>query len=372
MASSLPLRHRMALHLCMLVASGILRCTEPVADTVVHCLEESSLFHSFPPVLLSATAQLQSSFAERTVGFKGAVSSSDASHNTNSSSKGLAAGNVDLASFSNKRSEKSMKLFSMLFVYLSEWKEGELQDPARVSLVSLLLDAHFEFCVVPVGSLLQLECHDPAHVYFHWKTVIVPSLPINWAELSNPQVNLSFFGRQMLRYHQNMLLKGSKFARAKRDISSATITCRGVRREIGKDDAFFIDSRRWQQWGSETIKLAWSETEFIAWSFLASPACLKAGAIPCDGADETDCEKEKVRHRRKTGLETVSAVASDENSIVDNTNVSLYDDAQLREEVDSVKAEDMQGWGARQVSEFILLLITSGMFITVVCLFVST
>lgn len=144
-------------------------------------------------------------------------------------------------------------LFVTLFRALSRW-----QDECSADVRRLLLDMSFEVHFLPVGSWQAVR--SATDVYHHWRTVVLPSLPVDWTgfHFDLPLPNLAL---HLLRYWE-----------VERSAELPSETPRAHNRTLFSGGKVKMDL-----WGSAAVRAAWDcravdNSLSLSWSTLLSPS----------------------------------------------------------------------------------------------------
>ncbi len=163
----------------------------------------------------------------------------------------------------------TMRVFSWLAVLLNEHPN----QPAPLRVVSLLCDQSHEASAMPVGAwqpvLTEVE------VYHHWKTAVLPSLPICWENIQRIH-RLTHMGRHCLHYHE---VHGEQPLNA---ISAD-----------GGERSYFDGKVTMSHWTNKLIRNAWADTQMLPWT------CLRAQQSD-EQKNQTDASGETVQPRSGT------------------------------------------------------------------------
>lgn len=231
---------------------------------------------------------LSTALGELEAGLKEISSASSSSSSSNRSNKALSAqktkqgSNITdvpappLALFVHSQQEGdrdllqvTMRVFSWLAVLLNEHPN----QPTPLRVVTLLWDQSHEASAMPVGAWQTVLAE--VEVYHHWKTAVLPSLPICWENIQRIQ-RLTHMGRHCLHYHE-----------VHSDHPPNAISA------DGGESSYFDGKVTMSHWTNNLIQSAWADTQALPWT------CLRA-----QQSDEqkiaTDASGENVQPRTGT------------------------------------------------------------------------
>lgn len=147
-----------------------------------------------------------------------------------------------------------MRAFAYVTVYFSSRSDPDL--PAAPLLVAFLCDEVHELDSMPVGAWMPLRTD--LEVYHHWKSAVLPSLPISWDSLEHARL-LANIGRHCLYFHEEHDAVAPSAPSAD-----------------GGESNFFDKKVKMGHWGSTLIYNAWVACPPLPWTSLSAQESLQA------------------------------------------------------------------------------------------------
>ena len=163
----------------------------------------------------------------------------------------------------------TMRVFSWLAVLLNELPN----QPTPLRVVTLLWDQSHEASAMPVGAWQTVLAE--VEVYHHWKTAVLPSLPICWENIQRIQ-RLTHMGRHCLHYHE-----------VHSDHPPNAISA------DGGESSYFDGKVTMSHWTNKLIQSAWADTQALPWT------CLRAQQSD-EQKNATDASGDSVQPRTGT------------------------------------------------------------------------
>lgn len=163
----------------------------------------------------------------------------------------------------------TMRVFSWLAVLLNEHPN----QPTPLRVVSLLCDQSHEASAMPVGAWQPVLAE--VEVYHHWKTAVLPSLPICWENIQRIR-RLTHMGRHCLHYHE-----------VHSDHPPNAISA------DGGESSYFDGKVTMSHWTNKLIQSAWADTQALPWT------CLRAQQSD-EQKNATDASGDSVQPRTGT------------------------------------------------------------------------